>query len=214
VKLPSGDLCDVEKNYTTTLELQCSSHAVGLTFINPEEFNPASCHNHLILSSTSFCNSDVYIPWYMIIDPRMISAILFLTGLFFIALGYKFEDITIPLMIILTTAIIIHLLAPTIPIIACICFGVVVALFTQLIEKVIYIIIIFLLSNICATLILQFLLHYATETNPATIYLASLAVCAFVLIIVMKLVTNLLKVLVISIIGSYFSIRVCYFFKN
>jgi hypothetical protein len=210
IKLPAGDACD--QNNTTLsvfVELICDNEAGAITkLLNPDEFYNDECNKHLKLSTNAICNPVVYTSWVDIGDPCIFSIVLIVIGIFYLFYGYQMEEFTIPILLIIAVAALIHVAGPRVPVIACLSIGVVISLLTQIIEKFVYYIIIFILGNIISIFVLQLILHYFKDIYPVTIYSTTLTLTLIVLILTMNYIVNLLKLVMLSLLGSYLTIRV------
>jgi hypothetical protein len=210
LELPPGDACG-DGNRTTVMELVCDKNA-SKPIIDTSEFNKDNCHHKIIMRTKGACPVTKYELWYEKFNVYFTGIVLGVLGLVYMIFGFKFEIITLPLLILITTALIVHSISPNIPIIACVCFGLAFVLLTHLFERIIYYVIIFILSNFLASFVFRGLIGYFLGNfDSDVIYWVTVGVIAIFLIIILNLIENLLKVIITSIVGAFLSVRVICF---
>jgi hypothetical protein len=161
------------------------------------------------MKSKIACLIPNYEAWYERFDVHFTASFLFIFGSIYLIFGLKYEVITIPALIACMTTLIIHSVGPTIPFIACICFGLAFMLMTLLIERMIYYLIIFILSNLISRLVFHGLIKFIGENYDLNgFYWVLVCVLVIILIILLKYIETCLKIVLTSIIGAYMIVRV------
>jgi hypothetical protein len=207
LEFPVGEACGAT-NRTTIMELVCDKNSTK-PVIDTTEFDPDRCSNKIIVKTRAACPVGKYEAWYERFNIYVTTSALVILGLIYMIFGFRFEIITIPILIAVTTSLILHSIAPNIPTIACICFGLAFVLLTQVLEKIVYFTIIFILSNF----ITGFGIHgiigmFSDNVDSDFVYWGSVVVIAIILLMFLSYIEKLLKIIITSIVGAFLLTRV------
>lgn len=108
IDLPVGDVCPSGGNKTVTYDITCDPNTTEPVILNANEFSIDKCNNVIKMKTIWACPVNKFKAWYSSfgMNKYVIATIFSLIGLFYVFLGTKFQDYTVPILIALCFSII------------------------------------------------------------------------------------------------------------